>query len=1605
MATANPSAFDTSQIWRPPDITPNVLRNRSVQGDIAPIAEPSVASAALAAATHEDAMRAAIRAAATQWSGVAKGDCRQILDTRWKAASLSIRSSLQRLQQQARHRRFAKGSETAWFVENAALITCALGDAREDILNMTPMPVLNASGEERLPRCYAAAETYLDAAGYAFAEMTFAVFAEAAQKATAFEMKEVWNFRACMQLALLERVAEIAAAISGKHERAERSFRAQMPVLIESLREISELEWKEVFERIHLLEQLLGEDPAGAYPRMDFESRSAYRKVIAELAARSKRSERDIARDALALARAAESNPALSDRARERRRHVGYYLFDDGVRILKRLAGYRPSLLSGVHDTILEHPATFYLGGIALATAAILALVVKLTPGWGWALLAAAAFLLPAAECGVSILNQLVTAILSPRTVAKLDFSQGIPAEHTTLVAVPALIASETQARQAVSDLEIRYLANRDPHLHFALLTDVPDSLQFQDQKDALSDICADLIRALNRKYAADNKGSFLLLHRHRAYNSAEGVWMGWERKRGKLLDLNQLVLGRYDAFPVKEGDLSVLRNVRYVITLDLDTQLPRESAHRLVGAMAHPLSRAVIDRETNTVVEGYGILQPRVEISVHSAARSRFAALLSGETGFDIYTRAVSDVYQDLFGEGIYTGKGIYDVETYQQVLGRRFPSNALLSHDMIEGNYVRAGLASDIEVVDDYPSHFNAYSRRKHRWVRGDWQIIFWLGARVPDFCGRLVQNPLSLISRWKIADNLRRSLTEFATIALLLLGWLVLPGKAIYWTLGALAVMTLPADLRLALAVARAGRTRYTLRFWRVMGHEFANAYGQLLFRLTVLLHQGMITLDAVWRSVVRMAVTRQRLLQWETAAQAESRGTKKSPVEVYLDWTPLLAVGIGILVACCRPASCFAALPILALWGSAKFICEGLDGASQPGVTRIGTKQREFLRGASLRTWRFFRELGNADENWLIPDVIQESPANIGRRVSPTDLGMLLDARLAACDLGFLTLPEFAAETGHTLRSMARMPRFHGHFYNWYDTQTLEVLPPYFVSTVDSGNLVCCLWTLKQGCLEARTQPIFGPQLWEGVYDQVRLLEELAAGASPGVNITDALRKLRYRVESLAGPRQEWLRALPGFEAEVVQFENALAAAKAPEEMRWWARELSTRVHKLAKMVQDFAPWLLAKLEDCGAPEVERRLRASTLTLESALSLAAELEPRLRSIAADPQTSLETRTSVQFLRAAIQRTSTAARDLWNRLTQLAEESSEIAAAMDFRFLYNPRKKLLSVGYDAETAELHSSHYGSLASEARSAAFAAISKGDIPQESWFRLKRSHTLHGGHDVLISWSGTMFEYLMPALWMRGGVDSLLDRSARAVVHIQREHAAKRRIPWGISESCCSERNDIGDHRYQAFGIRGLAMDAESSRETVISPYSVFLGLTVDAASATQNLDKMKSLGWLGSYGFYEAADFTASRAGETGSCEVVRCWMAHHQGMSLLAATNVLCGAVMQRRFHAEPLVQASERLLHEKLPASAPVEWQEEAAEFETEAGKLRQLPEEISQPVGALMTASCAQAITLCMRSATAQLRVASVTATAAPEAALELSTPETGRAAHA
>jgi len=1356
------------------------------------------------------------------------------------------------------------------------------------------------------PRVIAIAASFLDAIHSAWNIDAFCIYIEQIQQDTALDLEEIWSLPAALKFQLLEGILSDAQSLLDA-PADNKGLRVLLSGRIKTLREIGFVHWTTLLEPLILFDATLQQDPAQSYAGMDFETREVYRGRVAEYAHHSECDELQVAAIALALARKAHETAIDDPRVHLRRSHIGYYLIDKGFEQLSSRIGYHAPFIERVRRIIRNHPDDFYLGGIEVITILLMAATITPLaaryPVVGGLTLAFLLLLLPAAQGSIDLFNNIVTALFKASPLPKLDFSEGIPDAFATLVAVPTLLTNEQQLRELVEDLEVRFLANQDSNLYFALVTDLPDAVTRPraNDSDPIVDLAHSLIDGLNNRYRNGHGGPFFLLHRHRIFNARQGVWMGWERKRGKLLDLNKYLQGDFDAFPVKAGDLGLLRRVRYIITLDSDTQLPHGTAARMIGAMAHPLNRAVIDAKHRIVTDGYGILQPRVGVSVSSASRSRLASIYSGQTGFDIYARAVSDAYQDLYGEGIFTGKGIYEVAAFHAVLDHRFPRNSLLSHDLIEGSYLRVGLATDIEVIDDYPSHYSAYTRRKHRWVRGDWQIAQWMFSRVPDESGRYVPNPISTISRWRILDNLRRSLSEPATFLLFAAGWLGLPGGPLYWMVATLLIFFLPNFVQLFFSLGYAivddqeGSIREALS-------GALQAFGVSLLALAFLPHQTLLSLDAIVRSLVRRFVTGKRLLEWETAAEAESsiKLNKRATVDTYLAVTPLIAIILAAIIWSFNWGALHIAAPMLVLWGFIGSVTAWLNAPPREQHARLQPKDEDFLRQQALRIWRFYAEFSDEKHHYLIPDNVEETSLHQAPRVSTTNIGMLLNARQAAAQLGFITIAEFTDLTARSLASIQILEKLNGHPYNWYDTQTLAPLSPITISSVDNGNLAASLYTLRAGVLSLLKQPLVGHQLFSSLHVHRQLLMQ---SGIPAQITSEPLPAEDAGIH-------EWVSWTSNAEVDTVA-----GGVEPTAEAAWWLGEFKQRISVINNLTRSYHPWMLPEFAPLRALPELCMDRVTSLSLADAPCFASDLRARLEQMPAGfaGETIDSLRKQLCALLNDVIENLLALNFL---LRKIAKDAFELVEQMDFGFLFEEDRGLLSIGYEVATKKLQGQTYDMLASEARIATFLAIAKGDIPQQSWLRLARSHTIVFGRPVLLSWTGTMFEYLMPALWMRSYPDTLVSRTLTAVVDIQRSFARKLAIPWGISESGYAQQDSAGHYQYRAFGIPQMALKWDVTAGPVVSPYSSFLALAIDAPEAVANLRRMARLGWTGAYGFYESADY--SQSGK--KLHFVREWMAHHQGMCLLAILNLLQDNIVQAWFHSNPQVQASELLLHEK-------------------------------------------------------------------------------------
>jgi len=1259
---------------------------------------------------------------------------------------------------------------------------------------------------------------------------------------------------------------------------------------IGTLRFLGAMDWRAFVETMSAVDRVLREDPGGAYGRMDFTTRDRYRHVVEKTAKASRlRDEAVVAREAILLAREGAARSGPDDRTA----HVGFYLIDKGLPGLERAAGVRLPLLEALRRTAGRFSLLLYLGSITLLTVVFSgALLSKAHAGGlrGWPLaLFGALSLLCASRLGVALVNWLATLLVKPHPLPRMDFSGGIPPESRTLVVVPTMLASPRTIEFLVESLEVRFLANRDDNLRFGLLTDFLDAIEETAPGDAeLLRLARKGIEELNEKYGDATSAPFFLFHRPRRWNPRERTWMGYERKRGKLAELNLLLRdGAPDRFSSVVGRTADLSGVRFVIPLDTDTQLPRDSARQFVGAMAHPLNRARYDERLQRVTEGHAILQPRLADTLSGANRSRYARLFGSEPGIDPYTRAVSDVYQDVFGEGSFIGKGIYDVDAFEQALRGRFPENRILSHDLLEGCHARAGLLSDVHLYEEYPSSYIADVNRRHRWIRGDWQIAGWLLSRVPGPGGARRGNPLSGLSQWKLFDNLRRSIEPSALTLLLLLGWTTL-FSAWYWTLAVIGILLIPSLAASALEMFRKPADALLRQHVAAEARSAGRCLARAAFTLACLPYESFVSLDAVVRTAGRMGFTRRRLLEWRASGNPDrNRGEELADFLRSMWIGPAVAAAATVHLALSRPAALATAGPILALWFSSPAVAWWISRPLDRRGAALSAEQVRFLRNLSRRTWAFFETFVGPEDHWLPPDNYQEyRVAAVAHRTSPTNMGLALLANLAAYDFGYLPSGELVERTENALRTMDLLARHRGHFYNWYDTQTLEPLLPLYVSTVDSGNLSGHLLTLRQGLLELPDHDILGERWLEGISDTFQVLEDAAGGPPP-----PAFARFRKILESALGSRPATLAAaricLERLAAGAAEITGGLTEEKDGEPNRW-ARALERQCRAAldeAAFFGDFPGF-------DGIP---------TLRAIAGLEEKGEWPPELR----------------RLLPEANRR----ARERISAIDRLALQCGELAR-VEYDFLYDKGRHLLTIGYNVSERRQDSGYYDLLASEARLCTFVAIAQGQLPQESWFALGRLLTAAGGEPILLSWSGSMFEYLMPLLVMPTYENTLIDRTCKAAVGRQIEYGKKLGVPWGMSESGYNMVDVRLNYQYRAFGVPGIGLKRGLASDVVVAPYASALALMVAPEEACRNLQRLQDRELMGKYGFYEAIDYTPSRQRRGQTSVIVRSFMAHHQGMSFLSLAYLLLDRPMQRRFESDPLFQATTLLLQERIP-----------------------------------------------------------------------------------
>ena len=1364
-----------------------------------------------------------------------------------------------------------------WILDNDYQINRALREIVQDLplgfYNRLP----NAQLDQNIaPRIYLIAEAMLRANHLQLSLGSAVRFIQQVQHGSPLTIAELWAFPTMVRIVAMETlIAAVDTVFAGRvptpfrvggHATDPGSLDASERIArcVNLLRIIAEISWNDFFDRTSLVEQILQTDPSRAYARMDFETRDSYRRALEEIATVCGKDELEIARSVIALS---ADGDALVEQ------HVGFWLVDQGRALLEDRLDARPAWPTRLSRSLRKHPWAFYFSfGFTAWCAAMLlpAAYLHASDATALAWLAGLALAcIPASILAMIAVNWTLTRVLSPTTLPKLDFEEGLPSNAATALVVPVVLSKEDEIAAIVPRLEAHWLANADPRLAVFLLADPADAdAEVAVQDEALAAALRDAIQALNARHATNDHAPFHLLMRPRRFNAAQGKWMAWERKRGKLEEFNRMVLsGDSSAFVTSIGDGAALAEVRYVVTVDADTFLPDGSVAKLVGTIAHPLNQPHWNAQTGQLDRGHAIVQPRVEISPSSGERTLFARLFTGDTAIDIYGRAVSDVYQDLFGTGSFVGKGIYDVQAFHACLDGRVPENAILSHDLFEGAHCRAALATDIVLYESFPGSYPEYSRRLHRWIRGDWQLLPWLWRRVPSTGEERIANPLSAIDRWKMVDNLRRSLVAPSLVMLAVTGWLVMPGNPWFWT--AIVVLAQAGQLGIELVGGLArGRRKGGVRS---SGAKLRDNAGRALLATVFLLHEALVSLHAVAVTLWRLAVSRRYLLQWITAAGVARRLQGAGPRRIIwreMGLSSAIALVLAGIVVTFKPDAAIPALLLLVPWTLAPEIALALTRVREPRERALAPDDAIFLRLLARRTWYYFETFAGPGDNWLPPDNYQGVPhEEIAHRTSPTNIGMLLLSSAAAWDFGFLGRAELAARSRNLLDTLDRLATYRGHFYNWYDTRSLEPLEPRYVSTVDSGNLagalVAFVGTLRDAAANAEE---LEPQRWEGLCDLLDLAGEAAKQIEGGSALFDALARLRTQI---------------GRNADNGLRDISILAQVGETQIAWLQEETS----RLAVAAQRRSPEKLQDL-DLWVKRIAHHAQDMVRDARSMLSEREELE------------------------------------------QVAARYDQLAWRMDFTWLYDNDRRLLVLGHNVTNSRTDPHFYDLLASEARLASYFAIAKRDVPVKHWFQLGRPVTKLAGDLSLVSWNGSMFEYLMPRLLLQTAPNTLLGESERVAVDLQRKYGTSNGVPWGISESAYAARDVQHRFQYRAFGVPQLGLRRGLAQDLVIAPYASALALGIVPAAAVDNLRRLDGMGAGGRFGLWEAVDFTPERIRPGEKFAGVNAYMAHHQGMVIASIANLLSGNLLAQRFVREPRIGLAALLLSERVPDELPVE-----------------------------------------------------------------------------
>jgi len=1471
-------------------------------------------------------------------------------------------------------------SGVEWFLDNYHVIQEAIELIRDDLPQDYFRKLPSIGNGTDIPRIYFLARKIVNFYEIELVQNDLQDFLAAYQEIIPLKMSELWALPLMLRLTLLEILSGTVFDLIEEQKAPHITDKIDYPqidpseIVARALRTLvllDHIDWKSFFESHSQVEKILRKDPLGVYKRMDFETRDQYRKKIEALAENSSFTEKEISQIANDLAQ----NPQITGQKAE---HVGFYLIGDGEEQLKKEIHYKYHYSKRIEEFYFNHNSAFYLGSIFLITIIVmtgLILFSSILTNKIWLLLVIGVVsFVPASSVAVNLINSILTTILPPRVLPKMDFKKKIPRQYRTMVAIPALLTDHDDVKFLLNQLELHFLANKERGIGFVLLSDFSDSpKETMPEDEALLSDAINGINRLNERYQGVNgHRPFFLFHRRRQWNPQEDAWIGWERKRGKLADFNRFIVEGYDkSFDTHIGNLDFVRSVSFVITVDADTVLPRDSAKDLIATLAHPLNRPEFDEETGGVTSGYTILQPRTEVKPTSVNRSLFTRVFAGDLGLDLYTRAVSDIYQDLFGEGIYVGKGIYDVKAFQKSLEGKVPDNALLSHDLFEGIQGRAGLVSDIVFFEEYPPNYASQVQRKHRWVRGDWQLLPWLFPNVPLRNGESGANPFSLIDLWKIFDNLRRSLLSPMIFLLLVLGWVFLGDRAWLWMIIVLVISAFPLLNNVVTALS----SRFIIGATANLISNIKTAFYRWVLWLVFLPYESIIMTDAIVTTLIRVFISHKRLLQWQTSAHTIRVFGRKHKIGIV--WqrmlgAPLISIALGLLLYLVNRECLWFCLPLIIFWIFSPQIAYWMSLEQDTEIKEPLEKEEiRKLRMIARKTWFYFERFIGPEDHWLPPDHFQEDPkGTVAHRTSPTNIGLMMLSTCSAYDLGYIALPDFIYRMEYTFETIDDLEKYRGHLLNWYDTVTRETLSPRYVSTVDSGNYATSLIGLYQTLKELPDQNISYSDLFQGANDGLDVFCTVVDSIKQTsiqdivVSLHDHCRKIQREIKDHSPNDSSQLALLAALEERLADQMNILLkkilnnhisiGAPVLRDLRYWSNVNFQHIINMHSQLNLLAPWMETwrkrpkflsewqnlKWDGIFSVWIEERALQTSLsnipelcktTIEELSQLLPIDENEIFSEFNNPQKQTLSKWINDFI-YDLRESITNATEILTLIQNLTERIEFYLERMEFDFLFDENREVFFLGYQVGSGRLDRNHYDLLASEARTASLYAIAQNEIPRSHWLHMGRPFTTIEGLPTLMSWNGSMFEYLMPNLFTKIYPETLLEQTSKGIVKAQINYAKHKKVPWGISESSYYRFDSAENYQYKGFGVPGLGRKRGLENDLVIAPYASILAIGIDPKAVLKNIDYLEEEGAMGHFGFFESIDYTTSRLPVTKDKAVIKSYMAHHQGMIMVALANFLSPKAVTDRIHNDPRIKSSELLLQEQIPQTKPIQKHEE-------------------------------------------------------------------------